>query len=540
MKILGYHITSNRILANSDGEVCTSPPYLDFLLERKPETIKVFYHMNYSIANLLKMIGITKYEAQKLQNNNQFYTAPYNIKYIAGKFFSVKEGQYFGSPFAIFGDMSQYRPATFEGEETAETCLAKAREAQKTGEEVYKTLVSLGLSPTSLTSPVKAYEKEVLSKMNLPTVDDIPEEAGYYAYQCCHGNWLEAFQLGHWEKAYDYDINSAFPSELTKLLDLRKGIWIKKKEYQSEARYGYCKGIVTITAPFSPVIYYREGSEPNSLNYTPAGSWETFLPKQVVEFIYRWNLGTFRLEDGWWWTPTAEDRVFSNIIEQLYWRKEQSTGLGRETIKRTMSGIWGKLLQVQKDGFGDMFNPVYGAEVETNTRLRVAEFALQNKICPIHIAVDGLTSPKPVELPQNEAKIGRWELASPPEGAACVCAGTAVMAIKGRVKSADFSLDYDWLVEEIGKNPETQEYKIRKLSPVTLAVALNGNWEKLGQLHEITKVVGIGRDIKRCYKEFPQNGRELLSRQYGSEPWDISVVEQTVKGKEPVQGGISE
>jgi len=35
MRIIGYHI-SNNIIANSDKEFINSPPYLDFLLEPKP------------------------------------------------------------------------------------------------------------------------------------------------------------------------------------------------------------------------------------------------------------------------------------------------------------------------------------------------------------------------------------------------------------------------------------------------------------------------------------------------------------------------
>ena len=531
MRIIGYYI-SGEVIASSDGEICTEPPFLDFLLQPKENSIKVFAHMGYNIANLLKLIKLTETEARKLQAENKLYINPYYLKHISGKFFSIKKRDQHNYLFANFSDMSQYKPVKLEGNETTEDCLAKAKEAKETGEEVYNALVALGLHPTSFTSPIKVYEKEILSKMNLPTIDDIPEEAGYYSYQCCRGNWLEAFQVGHWEQAYNYDINSAYSAELMQLLDIRFGKWVKSSQWVAEAKYGYCKGIVTITAPFSPIIF-TSSEKGDSLNYTPVGSWETFLTKQEIEFIYKWKLGMFELEDGWWWiSEDKQEKPLRNIIEQLYWEKEQNNGIRKEIVKRIMAGIWGKFLQVQRDGFGDRFNPIYGAEVEVGCRLKVAEFILGNKIQPIHIAVDGIISPEPVLLSNSSSsKIGEWELVSI---APCICAGTTVAAIKEKEdkekgKTADFSLGYNWLLEQVKRNPEAKEYSVKKLSPVTLAVALNGNWDKLGQLHEITKTVNIGSDMKRCYREIPRCGKDLLSKCYKSEPWDISLLSNLIK-----------
>jgi len=518
MRIIGYH-TNEKIIVNSDGEVCSQPPYLDFLLEEKPDSIKVFYHMGYNLACVFKNIQLTEGEAKWLQENATLQIPPYFLKHRAGKFLSIKKGKYFGSPFANFSDMSQYKMTQFKEGETTEECLAKAKEASETGAQVYEALESLGLRPTALTSPIKAYEK-VLLKQNLPTVDDMPREAAYYAYRCCVGNWLEAFQLGHWDAAYDYDINSAYPSELAKLIDIRLGRWEKADHIVPEAKYGFCKGLVTVTAPFSPVIYNTGEGHPN---LTPTGSWNTYLTKRKIEFIEKWHLGTFKVEDGWFWIPEKEELVLGWTIRSLHGIKEYSTGIKREVIKRIMSGIWGKFLQTGGDGFGDFFNPVYGAEVENNTSLNVAEFALANGIMPIHVAVDGLISPKPIERAKlgGGSEIGNWKLTAE---APCVCAGSAAVALKGTEKTGDFSLDYDWLVKQIREKPEAREYIMRKLSPITMAVALQ-DWEKnkIGTLRETVKIVSAGRDIKRCYKEFPACGADLLSRSYTSVPWDVSM-----------------
>ena len=522
MRILGYHI-SNGIIANSDGEHTIEPPFLDFLLQPKTDTIKVFYHLGYNVANLIKLINLTKEEAKRLHDTSKLRLPPYELTYPAGKsrFFSAKKGYYFGNPFATFSDMSQYSPAELNEAETVESCTAKAKLAKITGEIVYGALAKLGCHPTSLTSPIKVFEKEYLKKLALATVDDIPEEAGYYAYQCCDGNWLEAFQLGHWEQAWDYDINSAYPSEVAQLLDLKRGKWIESKEFIPEAAYGYCLGVVTIHAPFSPIFYHKEGKGFESTNYAVVGSWERCLTKKQIEFIEKWKLGGFEIKNGWWWNADERVKPLENTVKQLQTQKELSTGLEREVIKRTMAGIFGKFLQKIGGGLGEMFNPVYGAEVEVNTQLKVAEFALQNNVVPLQIAVDGMLLDKPAPTKVNP-EMGDWKQAAT---APCIIAGTGAVAVKGREQTGEFSLSYDWLKRCVEQEPAATVYKMSKWSPVTLAVALSmDKWDKLGSLQETTKTVDIGGEIKRCYRVAPKNGGELLDRHYESEPWDVSLV----------------
>ena len=260
------------------------------------------------------------------------------------------------------------------------------------------------------------------------------------------------------------------------------------------------------------------------------------MTKRKVEDICFFNRGDFKIEDGWFWVP--DEHMMQHPVNPLapligpIWRqKESSSGLEREVTKRIMSGIWGMLLQVTQDkGFGDMFNPCWGAEVETNIALETMKFILLNRIDPIHVSVDGVTSPTRVGIEIIEGKqsegmtmtqMGKWQLAS---AAPTLCAGTAAMAIQGRSRTADFSVDYDWLRRCIEAVPEASEYKMSKLSPVTLAVALNTDFSKLGELRTITKKVYAEADLKRYYREAPACGKDLLNRTYNSEPWDVSML----------------
>ncbi len=527
MKIIGYHISSTGIIANSDGEWTNKPPYFDWLLQPKPDTIRIFYYLTQNVASLAKIIGATKEEVQKLNSkNNKAYLPPYKINYIPNRYFAIHKGYYWGAPFAFFNDAHQYRNTEASVDTGVEDCVRKAKIAQEVGEEVYRALQGIGLKPKSLTSPIKTFEEEVLRKLDLPSVDDIPEEAGHFAYECCKGNWVEAFQLGHWDKVWNYDLCSAYPAQIAKLLDLRLGKWVQSKEFVSEAKYGYCKGIINIdkSVKFTPFIYRQENRQQSLPSlHCVTGKYEKFITKQGIEFLKKWEQGSFEIENGWWWLPEKEERPLEQTINWLFLEKEKREGNERTVIKRIMAAMFGKMLEIRNEEFGKQFNPVWAAEVEVGARLEVADFVLRNSATKnlLHIAVDNAILSEPVVL--GEWGLGKWELTTV---SPCLCAGTGLVATRDE-GIGDFHLKYDWLKEQIKKEPEASEYKMTKLTPVTIGEACGEKFGRLGELQELTKVVSIGQGEKRTYKEQPKNGGELLCRTYESLPWDISLVKRT-------------
>ncbi len=517
MKVVGYHTVGN-VVANSDGEMITEDR-LTWLARQPQDTIKIFYDLDYAVAQIAKTVGMAKGQAEILLDTGNLYWAPYRIGYIPGKYFSVRENFYQGAPFASFSDASQYLDKTdFIVEDTPKYCIAKAKEAQAVGEQVLQTLETIGLHPTSLTSPINAYSKEILEKMDLPTIDDLPPKAAEYAYQCCHGNWVETFIRGHWDKVWDYDITSAYPYQLSKLLDTRYGKWENYPLWLNGTPYGYCKGIVTIDGNFSPIIY------DGKINYTPVGSWECCLTKQEIEFIRTYGIGDFEIHDAWWWVVDKEVMPLKNHVLELQQHKLRASGLKKEVIKRVMSGIWGKFLELRHEEMGPMFNPVWGADVEARTRLKVANLCLSNKAMPIAVAVDGVTLDRPVELHDNGRDFGAWKLSAE---CPCLSISTGVVALKEKYSGLDFSLDYDWLMKQARANPKTSNITMQKLSPMTVAKAVQSNrWEDVGKLEIVSRTIDLRSESKRLYKEEPGNWKELISNKYTSSPLDVSMVSE--------------
>lgn len=511
-QIIGYSVDKdNRKVFCSNEEVQTQTPYLDFLVKQYPDSIKVFSDLDSDVAQLLSMIDLTAKELEKLANTNRLTIPPYEIMYIPRKWFSIDMNKYRPEhKWSGFSDMSQYADIMWND------IPKRAETAAIVGYEVYRAFTELGFNPTQLISPANVYRKERIDELDLPKFDDIPAEAMGIAYDCCKGNWLEAFAIGHWNKVYDYDINSAYPYQASRLLDLRQGTWKQSKEYQIEASYGYCRCEVMIDKDFSPII-----KQYGDKNYTPKGVFNTSLTKAEIDFINKWQLGYVTIIDGWWWFGNGVNvHPLDAEIKNLYKEKEKATGIKKEIIKRIMSGsFYGMFIELRGNEFGEYFFAPYAAEIESRTRLQIADTCLRNNIIPIHIAVDGIITNKFLETLYTEG-IGSWRLEH--EGKALICS-SGLTAIEGKNGKGDFSVSYDYLMDKV--KPTAIKHQIQKAEILTLAQAKN-----LGRIKDVGKVEIVNRDItfgdtKREYEQEPKNFGELVNGQFYSKAWDNEMIE---------------
>lgn len=528
MNIIGYHVGDTSV-ASSNGEIRTQSPWLDwFLSQSQQDAIQCFYNLDVDVARLLKLINFDSTEGRKLLSNGKLYIAPYTLRYIPKKFFSIDRGFGRGHPFATFSDMSQYCPVPIDSrDDKPEGLLARANKAAKIGTEVYGILASLGLKPTTLVSPIRVFQKGVLDKLDLPTVDDIPDEVGEFAYYCCKGSWLECFQVGHFD-TWDYDLTSSYPFFASILPDIRQGEWIYTSSGKVPSKVlGFFKGTVTIKANFSPILYKKE----RDMSYTPRGIWETYLTGAEWSFIEEHKLGSFECKEGWWWEylPSTGNLKYplAQTMKWLYSEKQNGIELKREIIKRIMAGIYGKFLEVrqyEEQEMGPLFNPVYAAEIETNTRLEIANFAIKNGVTPVHVAVDGLLVDRELSIVDSGA-MGMWKLIT---HSPALVMGSGAVAVKDRKGLGDFALNYDDIVDHIVMNPSATYYEMVKYSLVSLAKALNsGQFEKLGMTEEMTRRVEFCSENKRLYMKKPESGYDLVNNRYKSYPLDISMMEIT-------------
>lgn len=158
MKVLGYHISSNNTIVDSDGTVCDSPNF-GFLLVSKPGTIRIMYDLDYSI-NLLGinfMPKLTVEELIKLRETTRLSLYTWSLRYVENKFFSIKRS----GAFAYYCNASQY----VNSSRLDLPALDLAQRAKDTGDRVVKIFEELGLDSSSLTSPERAYTRTQIKRL---------------------------------------------------------------------------------------------------------------------------------------------------------------------------------------------------------------------------------------------------------------------------------------------------------------------------------------------------------------------------------------
>ncbi len=542
--IVGFHLVKG-ITACSTGEVVVGTnrkQHLDLLLKYRYPDLNVFYHIDASVAIIVGHIFQLKEEqAKELLNKGEVSGNIYNLRYIPTKFFSIKAGNYYKAPLCLYSDMGQFNPNTIhEFNPAVDDCIKRAKEAAELGEQTIKTAEKLDIKPTVLTSPVRIFEKIYLGKfdekgnpkpkgIDLPTTNDYPEDIkvdlARLAYECVHGGWVESFWKGFFPNSADMDISSAYSSIEAELLDLRFGDWVRTKEYQKDAQYGFCLADLKMTAPFHPILYNTDVES----HYTPIGFYENYaIQKQELDIIDEYKLGTYEIKDGYWWTCKRPVKPLSYPIKWLSGLKKEYEGFDREFVKRILNGMWGMLLQVKRgDQVGEHFNPVWGAYVEMQCRLDVFRFcmkALNEGRKVLHIAVDGVLTDEPVSFVDRskEKEPGEWRLEA---NCPSLVISSGCVAIQDKIGKGEFGMDYNWLVEQIKAKPKATEYPETKLSTITLAKSLNLNcYDKIGEVEEITKTIDVHSEVKRQYPKEPKNGGELLNGQYESIPLDMAQV----------------
>ncbi len=396
MKIIAYTIQpiNNKLQitsSTSEHSITEIADNLDHALEiltlpYEEQVLRICWNLDATIAPLLRLLG--KELCKKLHRTNKSFCRPYSIFYISDKLFSIKRIP--SKEKMNFYSLEQYFPDYNEPE--------NAQEIARLGEKLLTALNKMGLYPTKLTSPVAIWEQSIMNHLNLPTAWDMPKEAAKFAHLCSGKLWIECYQVGFWEQAYDYDIIASFPTVAKNLIDIRHCEWIEDNNYQANAIYGYCKGEVTIYdhIKVSPIIHEAEDGKLT----TPTSTWNTYLTKSEIDFILKWDLGQFESEEGWWAIPRQMNKPLGIPMDRLLAFRNNDNKLIKMLAKRMSVGIYGKFGEEHKEKFGKHFNSCWFAEISTSVRLQVAEFIYKHKLQDnlIHVSVDGILVDKEIKI----------------------------------------------------------------------------------------------------------------------------------------------
>jgi|GEM_PF-1586282 len=527
MEIIAFSVETREnvvVIRNSTGQSVGSNNYaelLDFLLQPMPDTIKCFWGLDVGIAPVLRLLnrkicrGLAG-PTHKVTFGDVDSDVAYELFYLPNKLLSIKKG--FGghtsrqqvSIYGLDGFFADDQPEP-------ETALQMAR----LGNELLHGLQTyLGIVPHRLISPIGVF-RDAGKLPSLPNINDTPDrfmESQMFAEECDNKEWVENFAVGHWSygESFAYDLSCAYGGIAMYLADLREADYIYSREYVHGAHEGFLRGKVTLHdhVLVSPILT-RIGE---SHLIGPVGSWKTYLTLDEVNFLERYELGTFELEGGWFIKFRFGAPVLGNLIQKLYELRTTAPPLMNHFLKRIPSGIVGLFHQhYPESGLGSYFNPIMHALVTSRTRLRVGTFIYQHELQNhvLRINTDGLTVDKKATLPTGGGP-GWWRFISSDP----VIILSPELVFTG--SKHPLGLNYRLLRTMIVKHPRSTYYEARLRRRVTLFEALQDHdLSRLGEM--TTRFSHIDLDYLaesqiRRFPKYPRTGEALIDNKYSSEP----------------------
>ena len=490
---------------NSLGETITSDSLeelLTFCLKPHPNQFRVFSDLNDAVAPLLAKLPLEN--IKELCKVNKTTWKGFSIIYFKDKVLVI----FSGSSYASYYHLGQYFP-DLEGLELLEV--------QKKGEELIDSLWEIDIKPSKLSSPVAMLE-DILGKLNLPTWKDIPDEAAEGAWECSGRAWTEAIKIGRFPKVFDADLTSAYGSVLANLLDLRYGHWYHQKQIPKGAEYGWGYGRISIKSEISPITFVDRFGR----IFNPKGQWASYLMLPEVRFIQDYEIGAFTPSDGYWWVPSRKVQRLHMLVWKLYRCREKSRLLN-SVLKRAVAGIAGLMLQTFDDGFGKIFNSVWGGTIQSTIRCtKVGGFIYDNHLQDdlVAVATDGCMTTREITVP-HDTRMGTWRIDG--SGPALVVDSNLVFFGAKRPNQ----LGYEEAMALINQHPLARQWSTKKQRRKTLGDVSAGrlaSYEDLGKKMTFTVGFSIPEDDDRD-REFPVSpihGRSLLSQVYESKALNVN------------------
>lgn len=222
-----------------------------------------------------------------------------------------------------------------------------------------------------------SYSQEYfLANCYIPTINDIDENVLRYAYNTYSGGRFEICKRGYFDHVYTYDIKSAYPFQMTQLIDINQGKWFETKEFKEDAFYGYYK---------CNIIYYNKVISPfmlrdTNVNCYPNGAYTIMLTQNEILFVLK-NFPTCEIEiiDGYVFYPSKLIYPLrQKILELYYWKNREQDEATKYMVKIILNSLYGKFIQKVGGKTGSLFNPIWATEITANTRLDLLEFVLNN------------------------------------------------------------------------------------------------------------------------------------------------------------------
>lgn len=557
-----------RLIADDENnykEVDSLTEILGFMTRNRYQgKFNWFYNIRYDFESIVKYLDTDL--LYSLYNEGTVKYEHYKITYFTGKLFSIHN--YNTRQSFVFYDLFNFLETSLDRaaktylnaeklkdidanklntskfywqdnrEKIIEYCCMDAHLTKLLADYFWQTIYkTLNFYPKRPISKGKLSEEYFLNTCYIPIIKDIPSTVLEMAYQNYNGGRFELLKRGYFPNVYVYDIKSAYPYQMTKLIDYSNGSWQRVyNKYNPDADLGFYRcSIQTMEPFFSPFTLKKNG-----LNIYPVGSFYQYLNSHEIKFIKKHYKKTkITILKGYEFTTNLETYPFKDEIERLYaWKEREKDEDIKYCVKIILNSLYGKTIQTVGDRTGKLFNPLYATLITSNTKLALQDLALQSPENIIQFSTDSVSSKVPL-IVSEKPKLGEFSFEFAGQGIYAVSDIYSLWnnskvkdKFRGFNKTKDtvFNLFESLDLEEHNKTlidilrlmKNNTKYKYSKERPYHMGECLMHTKKRspkdINIFHKEIKKIDINSDVKRFWQRPFKNGKDCMTNNINSYP----------------------
>jgi hypothetical protein len=340
------------------------------------------------------------------------------------------------------------------------------------------------------------------------------------AFESYEGGKFEITARGKFT-GYEFDISSAYPYEISRLIDIRDAHIVHGKQYVPEATYGFLRVRIEVLDPavHLPCGIFRK------LRLYPVGVYYLTITKQEYDYIVTELANpkvSVEILDAEWLVKFRISYPYKDIMHEIYKQKTYWKPRDRfrsNNYKIIANGFYGKMAQCIADGEGNYiagigWNPIYASVITANTRIAVTR--LQNLLGPDCYAVhtDSVISCKPIPEKFIGKNLGDFEEVEKGDGILVAC---GIYEINGQFSLKGFKKKSIKKILEENRGKKKITLVMKYVESWLQAMAQNHLTDQINLFSDRPKILKLNCDTKRIWLNEVVSDDLLNSLQF-SEP----------------------
>lgn len=530
------------LICTSEGDHFTLDDTPEFFFRRKYINKKfVVWNIKFDESSILQILPKDKLNI--LRTTNKVEHEGFKYKSIPHKMLSISKGKNAIEIYDIMGfyHMSLEKAATkYLGKHKLDVkvdgltfkyvrdnldtlikyCIQDCVLTKELANLMIRKFEDFGVYPQKLYSTAYVSFQYFKAKCNIPLVKNIYDnhpQCLQMAIESYNGGKFEVTQKGSGEY-WEYDIISAYPFEISNLIDIRHAYVIRSNKYRKGAVYGFLRCFIKIPEHIYSPLALKKGT----LNIYPVGEFQKTITKTEYEYLVSTGCD-IKILDAYWLHVANKTypfkREINNLIKKKTEYKEKNLDLDYHTIKIFLNSLYGKFVQLIKkdDKFiaGINWNIIYGSVITANCRIKVSQ--LQQKYeSVIAVHTDSIISYKKLNFPKK-GSLG--DIIYDCSGAGVIL-GSGIYQVGSKTKFRGFTTKLD-LIDLLSKSDKKLEIDSRR--PFSWREVVFHNWDldMINRFKEVSKTVNLRFDKKRVWIDDYETFSEVLKRPVYSAPIPI-------------------